>query len=220
MRLRLYHHHDGARVAYREAGAGPGIALLHSLSVDYTRNLVVSGGTTIVHSGNAAQVYEVAGLASSELWVVDARFSDRAALVPYETRGQAGGTYAVRFTAQPGGTGKFLVVPVGLEGLQMARMRGLEPRRMFAVIMLAVAGVAPFFLILFLAPVYVPLSLLSGWIHAVASVNPVTALLEAGRGFISGAPTEVVLAFAAALGLTALFALWAVRGLRLAESAG
>ena len=44
----------------------------------------------------------------------------------------------------------------------------------------------PVFLILFLAPVYVPLALLSGWIHAVASVNPVTALLEAGRGFISG----------------------------------
>ena len=46
----------------------------------------------------------------------------------------------------------------------------------------------PVFLILFLAPVYVPLDLLSGWIHAVASVNPVTALLEAGRGFISGDP--------------------------------
>lgn len=30
MRLRLYHHHDGARVAYREAGTGPALALLHS----------------------------------------------------------------------------------------------------------------------------------------------------------------------------------------------
>jgi pimeloyl-ACP methyl ester carboxylesterase len=30
MRLRLYHHGDGARVAYREAGAGPALALLHS----------------------------------------------------------------------------------------------------------------------------------------------------------------------------------------------
>jgi pimeloyl-ACP methyl ester carboxylesterase len=30
MRLRLYHHRDGARVAYREAGAGPALALLHS----------------------------------------------------------------------------------------------------------------------------------------------------------------------------------------------
>ncbi len=31
MRLRLYHHGDGARVAYREIGAGPPLALLHSL---------------------------------------------------------------------------------------------------------------------------------------------------------------------------------------------
>ena len=30
MRLRLYHHHDGARIAYREAGTGPALALLHS----------------------------------------------------------------------------------------------------------------------------------------------------------------------------------------------
>jgi pimeloyl-ACP methyl ester carboxylesterase len=30
MRLRLYHHSDGARVAYREAGAGRPLALLHS----------------------------------------------------------------------------------------------------------------------------------------------------------------------------------------------
>ena len=30
MRLRLFHHRDGARVAYREAGAGPGIVLWHS----------------------------------------------------------------------------------------------------------------------------------------------------------------------------------------------
>ncbi len=44
----------------------------------------------------------------------------------------------------------------------------------------------PVFLILFLAPVYVPLSLLKGWIHAVASVNPATAFLGAGRGLISG----------------------------------
>jgi pimeloyl-ACP methyl ester carboxylesterase len=30
VRLRLYHHRDGARVAYRERGAGPPLALLHS----------------------------------------------------------------------------------------------------------------------------------------------------------------------------------------------
>jgi ABC-type multidrug transport system permease subunit len=78
----------------------------------------------------------------------------------------------------------------------------------------------PVFLILFLAPVYVPLDLLSGWIHAVASVNPVTALLEAGRGFISGEPTVVALAFAVAVALPLLFALWARGGLRRAEAAG
>jgi pimeloyl-ACP methyl ester carboxylesterase len=30
VKLRLYHHRDGARVAYREAGTGPPLALLHS----------------------------------------------------------------------------------------------------------------------------------------------------------------------------------------------
>jgi pimeloyl-ACP methyl ester carboxylesterase len=30
MKLRLYHHADGARVAYRETGTGPALALLHS----------------------------------------------------------------------------------------------------------------------------------------------------------------------------------------------
>ena len=78
----------------------------------------------------------------------------------------------------------------------------------------------PVFLILFLAPVYVPLSLLSGWIHAVASVNPVTALLEAGRGFISGDPAVVGLAFTVAVALPVVFALWARGGLRRAEAAG
>jgi pimeloyl-ACP methyl ester carboxylesterase len=35
MRLRLYHHSDGARVAYRELGAGPPLALLHSEMLSY-----------------------------------------------------------------------------------------------------------------------------------------------------------------------------------------
>ena len=78
----------------------------------------------------------------------------------------------------------------------------------------------PVFLTLFLAPVYVPLELLDGWIHAVASVNPATFLLEAGRGLISGRPVEVVAAFAVAVGAVALLAFWALRGLRSAEAAG
>ena len=78
----------------------------------------------------------------------------------------------------------------------------------------------PVFLVLFLAPVYVPLNLLSGWIHAVASVNPVTALLEAGRGFISGDPVVVGLAFTLAVALPVVFSLWARGGLRRAEASG
>jgi ABC-2 type transport system permease protein len=78
----------------------------------------------------------------------------------------------------------------------------------------------PVFLILFFAPVYVPLDLLQGWIHAVATVNPATVLLEAGRGFVSGQPTRVATAYGLALGLGALLALWALRGLRSAERAG
>jgi len=35
VRLRLYHHADGARVAYRELGAGPPLALLHSGLLSY-----------------------------------------------------------------------------------------------------------------------------------------------------------------------------------------
>jgi pimeloyl-ACP methyl ester carboxylesterase len=35
VKLRLYHHTDGARVAYREAGTGPGLVLLHSALLSY-----------------------------------------------------------------------------------------------------------------------------------------------------------------------------------------
>ena len=78
----------------------------------------------------------------------------------------------------------------------------------------------PVFLVLFFAPVYVPLALLSGWIHGVAAVNPLTRVLEAGRGFLAGSPTEVAAAFGAALALAAAFSFWALRGLRKAEVAG
>ncbi len=78
----------------------------------------------------------------------------------------------------------------------------------------------PVFLLLFFAPVYVPLNLLQGWIHGVASVNPITALLESGRGVISGSPELTLAAFAIAAGLILGFAAWAFRGLRRAEAAG
>ena len=78
----------------------------------------------------------------------------------------------------------------------------------------------PVFMLLFLAPVYVPLDLLEGWIHAVALVNPVTAFLEAGRGLLAGTPENVAAAFGIAAALAGVFAVWATRGLRSAERAG
>jgi pimeloyl-ACP methyl ester carboxylesterase len=35
MKLRLYHHRDGARIAYREGGTGPALVLLHSLGLSH-----------------------------------------------------------------------------------------------------------------------------------------------------------------------------------------
>jgi ABC-2 type transport system permease protein len=77
----------------------------------------------------------------------------------------------------------------------------------------------PAFLLLFLAPVWVPFDLLTGWVRSVASLNPMTVLLEAERGFISGHPTKAALAFLLTAGLIAVFVLWALRGLRSAERA-
>lgn len=78
----------------------------------------------------------------------------------------------------------------------------------------------PVFLILFLAPVYVPQELLVSWIHSVSEVNPATPMVEAARSLIAGGSEHVGVAFAAAAGLILLFAVWAVRGMRRAEAAG
>ena len=78
----------------------------------------------------------------------------------------------------------------------------------------------PVFLLLFFAPVYVPLELLTGAMHAVAVLNPITYVLEAGRSLISGQPEEIALAFLLAAALAGALSLWAFRGLRRAEAAG
>ncbi len=76
----------------------------------------------------------------------------------------------------------------------------------------------PVFLIIFMAPVYVPLGLLRGWIHTVASFNPATAFLEAGRGLILGVHEHTGLAFICAVALIGLFSIWMLTGLRNAET--
>ena len=75
----------------------------------------------------------------------------------------------------------------------------------------------PAFLLLFLAPVWVPYELLTGWVQTAASLNPVTLVLEAGRGFLAGDPTKVLPAFGVTALLVAITVLWARGGLRSAE---
>ncbi|HSJ92707.1 MAG TPA: ABC transporter permease, partial [Gaiellaceae bacterium] len=110
---------------------------------------------------------------------------------------------------------------VGGDGVDLVGLYGLAVLVNGAAVLWA-AGVAmrlrsmqagpimqmPVFLVLFFAPVYVPLALLEGWIHAVATVNPLTRVLEAGRGFLAGSPTEVAAAFGATVILVFGFALW------------
>jgi len=78
----------------------------------------------------------------------------------------------------------------------------------------------PVFVALFLAPVYVPLSLLTGWVHAVSAINPVTAVMEAGRGLLAGSPVKVALSFGLLVGAAVVLAGFARRGLASAERAG
>ncbi|MDQ3379749.1 MAG: ABC transporter permease [Actinomycetota bacterium] len=78
----------------------------------------------------------------------------------------------------------------------------------------------PVFLVLFFAPVYVPLELLEGWIESVASLNPLTYILETGRGYVAGDPPHALAAFGLAIGMGVAFWTWALLGLRKAEAAG
>jgi ABC-2 type transport system permease protein len=78
----------------------------------------------------------------------------------------------------------------------------------------------PVFLILFLTPVYVPQELLASWVSNVASANPITPIVESSRNLIAGSYDGVGLAFLCGGGLILLFGIWAVTGMRRAETAG
>src|SRR4029453_16018083 len=75
----------------------------------------------------------------------------------------------------------------------------------------------PAFLILFLAPVWVPFDLLTGWVKVAATVNPITLVIESIRGLMTGHPTGVLPAFLVMLLLVSVTLVWARGGLRSAE---
>jgi len=77
----------------------------------------------------------------------------------------------------------------------------------------------PVFLVLFLAPVFVPRPLLSGWVKVVSGGNPMTAFLDAERGFLAGVPSNVLVAYLAIAGLLVVMTLWSLGGMRSASRA-
>jgi len=66
----------------------------------------------------------------------------------------------------------------------------------------------------------VPLPLLTSWIHSVASVNPITPIVEAQRSLIAGSWDDVGIAAIVGAAMVAFFLVWAVTGMKRAESAG
>ena len=119
---------------------------------------------------------------------------------------------------RPGRSGRPLRPRDTRQLLRLLRSGGLALR--FRTIQAAPLMQMPVFLVLFFAPVYVPLELLEGWIESVASVNPLTYILETGRGFLAGDPPHALEAFALAIGMGVAFWTWALFGLRNAEASG
>jgi ABC-2 type transport system permease protein len=75
----------------------------------------------------------------------------------------------------------------------------------------------PVFMGVFLTHVFTERAQLSGWLKTAAGLNPLTAVMESGRGFLAHDPVSVGLAFAAGAGLVIVFTVWAVLAMRKAE---
>jgi ABC-2 type transport system permease protein len=75
----------------------------------------------------------------------------------------------------------------------------------------------PTFMLFFVAPAFVPRHTLTGWLRDAADVNPLTPVLESGRGFLANDPIKIALALAALGGLLVLFLIWTITGMRKAE---
>ncbi len=91
------------------------VSFLHLMSLNYTRALDSSTPLDLYNTGVSAKLFELSHVPSAKAWVVDARFPDRAALAAYETQAQPDGTFKLRFHAQPGGSGHYVIVPHGQE---------------------------------------------------------------------------------------------------------
>ena len=120
-----------------------------------------------------------------------------------------------------GGIGYFLlaIVLICLTG-QAACMWGVGVASRLRTIQAGPLIQMPTFISFFLAPLFVPLELLHGWLRTAATYNPMSRVIMGVRDLMAGSFDRVPLAFAAAIGLNALLVIWAVRGMRVAERAG
>jgi ABC-2 type transport system permease protein len=75
----------------------------------------------------------------------------------------------------------------------------------------------PVYMVMLITPVFTPRDELNGWLQAAAGVNPLTAAMEAGRGFLADDPVSTGLAFAAAGALVIVFSVLALLGMKKAE---
>ena len=181
-------------------GVFTGFGIARDLESGFARRLLIAApGRPAILAGY--------GLAAIVRWLVTAAVLTVVALA---AQMQIGGNGIDIFALY------LLALVVNVCGLMWAAGVAMRMRTMQA----GPAMQLPVFMTLFLAPVYVPLDLLRGWIHAVATVNPVTRLLEAGRSLLAGTPREVAIAFAAAVAMALLLVVWARLGLRSAERAG
>jgi ABC-2 type transport system permease protein len=166
-------------------------------------------------------------------------FARRLMLAAPDRRGILAG-YALAALARAGIVGALLFAVALAAGMQVSGggvdLAGLILLALLvnAAALLFAAGVAmrlrtiqagplmqmPVFLVLFLAPVYVPLHLLSGWVSTAAELNPITVLMEGGRDLIAGTGPVLLPLYGVALLLVVAFGAWALRGLRRAETAG
>jgi len=96
--------------------SGPQLSVVYEISVEYPRVLEGPGPVHVkplTPSGNA--LYEVKGLASGDVYVVDARVPSAARLVPYQATAD-GGTFRVRFAGSLAHLGDgYLIVEKGRE---------------------------------------------------------------------------------------------------------
>lgn len=78
----------------------------------------------------------------------------------------------------------------------------------------------PVFMILFIAPVYVPEDMLVGWVEAGAAYNPVTVVINAVRNLLVDSTDEVAAAFGVLTLMALVLFVWARTGMSRAEAAG